>query len=465
MAEAKIASTLPTPPPNNLRLEVVDSIDLSGVDVDLEFCDHLEEDIDGEGLPSIDLDLKRPRVGSEVVVGTSESLVSVYGRPKNPEECAKLCPPQPGGLVYHSQLVTEGWVHEKHTTQNGTIKPRRAILPVHEKDFFSSLVKTEDNRWIFSGVLNGWPALTCLELISITCIAKRKTWLGRKKIIRFWSKGKGRPTFPVGPKSVRATLRAPYWTAQGWSQGSKGNVWWYESRREIPRFTYGQSIVKNFQLDEKENETFATHVHMFSHRYARPGKNGYETTKQKLTYHGAILLEWNHQKYCTVVELATLNGVGGRKGKSNWYDDKLEESTELYRAMPREMIMPWKGKYAEIRVHDVKAKNVEEFQNFLQKYEGTELRFLDCTFAHHSNEVRLHHRKRSDIASYLLNYIGRDRRYDEQFRNCQTFASDFYGFLAGKKGIVPVKFVNRTMYINRAHNFLYIPEMYGEPHQ
>ena len=36
---------------------------------------------------------------------------------------------------------------------------------------------------------------------------------------------------------------------------------------------------------------------------------------------------------------------------------------------------------------------------------------------------------------YLLNYMGRDRRYTEKVRNCQAFAADFFGFVAGKKGI------------------------------
>ena len=29
-------------------------------------------------------------------------------------------------------------------------------------------------------------------------------------------------------------------------------------------------------------------------------------------------------EHCTVVELATYNGVGGRHGKANWYHDKLD---------------------------------------------------------------------------------------------------------------------------------------------
>ena len=48
-----------------------------------------------------------------------------------------------------------------------------------------------------------------------------------------------------------------------------------------------------------------------------------ENPKERFTYHSAILLEWDHKKYVTVVELALLNGLSGYSGKSNWYDDKV----------------------------------------------------------------------------------------------------------------------------------------------
>ena len=51
-----------------------------------------------------------------------------------------------------------------------------------------------------------------------------------------------------------------------------------------------------------------TNIHLFSHRYARGKKT--ETNKDLLTYHSACLLEWDHGQFCTLVELATLNGVG-----------------------------------------------------------------------------------------------------------------------------------------------------------
>ena len=85
----------------------------------------------------------------------------------------------------------------------------RPSLPVRSDAFFSSLVQTADGRWMFSGTLNGWPALTHMELISITC--KVRTRIGRAKIQRFWDKreasGRDAPSFPDGPK-VRACAPA-----------------------------------------------------------------------------------------------------------------------------------------------------------------------------------------------------------------------------------------------------------------
>lgn len=298
--------------------------------------------------------------------------------------------------------------------------------------------------------------------------------MGGKKIVRFWDadrKDSKAPSFPVGPRSVRVTLRSPPWSKRGWTSDSPGFVWWYEAQRTLgARLSHGEDMIRNLRDDVNAGTRFgadgmptATHVHHFAHRYARPGKGGHETAKQKLTYHGAILLEWSHGRHCTVVELATLNGVGGRAGKANWFHDKNESLPGLYRAFPPWMIMPWKGQFAEIRVHDVTAKDLDEFKQYVASYTGNELRFRDVHYTF-SAPVRLSGRSQADIQRYLLNYMGRDRRYAEEFRNCQTFAADFYGFMAGKAGIEPFHRVNRVAYRNRSHNFLYTPEMYGEPH-
>ena len=123
------------------------------------------------------------------------------------------------------------------------------------------------------------------------------------------------------------------------------------------------------------------------------------------------------------------------------------------------MVAPWTWSHSEIRCLDVEARSLAEFKEFIWQYTGHEHRFVDPRFTH-SHDVRLSFRGKSHICRYLLNYIGRDVRYSEVFRNCQTFAADFYGFLAGKKGVEPFTYWNRIDYKNRSHLFLYDHEKY-----
>merc|ERR1712137_1024330 len=106
--------------------------------------------------------------------------------------------------------------------------------------------------------------------------------------------------------------------------------------------------------------------------------------------------------------------------------------------MPKEMKGPWRNNLAELRITDMPARNQEEFEAYLHKYsEKGEMKEQDWRFIEPSvfasNKVRISHRTQADIFRYILNYIQRNDRYDEAWRNCQTFAADFYGFLAGKK--------------------------------
>ena len=70
----------------------------------------------------------------------------------------------------------------------------------------------------------------------------------------------------------------------------------------------------------------AVRAHLFSHRYSVEN----ESIKDKLTYHSIVLLEWDHGKYCSVVELAWRQGLGGYKGRSNWIEDKNAPRNQLY---------------------------------------------------------------------------------------------------------------------------------------
>ena len=61
------------------------------------------------------------------------------------------------------------------------------------------------------------------------------------------------------------------------------------------------------------------------------------------------------------------------------------------------------------------ARTLDDFKRFMAKHTGPTARFLDPQFPH-SAEVRLYHCGAADIARYLLNYMGRDRRYTEKAR-------------------------------------------------
>lgn len=195
---------------------------------------------------------------------------------------------------------------------------------------------------------------------------------------------------------------------------------------------------------------------MISHRYAVAN----ESPKDKLTWHSVVLLEWEHGQFCTIVEGAYLNGIGGYKGRSNWYHDKDEPVTNLYRSMPPELISPWLTTAAEVRCYDVPVKNLEELKAFVSLYTGPDKRFLDPSYTF-SHRARLTYRSRSNIAQYLINYISRDCSYSELTRNCQTFAADLCGFLAGKKDVLPYHPINRIDYHNRTHFFLYDSNLYA----
>ena len=410
--------------------------------------------------------------------GDGLCLLSRYGPSHlSPERAAELLPPSKDGLIWHATVVADtGSVPVRDWDPvNNCIKPRRSSLMVMADDFFSSLIQTNENppRWLFSGVLNGWPSFVLFEVQSITVsisgtrVPSIKRGIDRL-IFRTWSHSKHgvkgiAPSFPkekvpiVKHKEVRVRLRAPDWTSQGWSKDSPGFVWWYEAQKNTPRVLHGEDMIREPQ-SLREPDPICTRVHMFSHRYAIGTKK--ENPKEIFTYHSAILLEWDHQKFCTVVELAYLNGLSGYSGRSNFFHDKNELPTMLYKTLPRRMVAPWSWSHAEIRCLDVEARSIAEFKEFIWQYAGHEHRFVDPRFTH-SHDVRLTFRAKSHICRYLLNYMGRDRRYSEVFRNCQTFAADFFGFLAGKKGIEPFTYWNRIDYTNRSHLFLYDHENYS----
>jgi hypothetical protein len=240
-----------------------------------------------------------------------------------------------------------------------------------------------------------------------------------------------------------------------YSADSKGCVWWFHAQEEKMALTYGTNMIAWSRAQGRMPR--AVRAHHFHHRYARGAKP--ETQKDKLTYHAAVLLEWDHGEFCSVIELATLNGIGGRYGKSNWFPDKQAPRPIVYQNLPANMVGPWMGNFAEIRCADVKARNVDEFKTYMDEWTGPTKRFLAPEVLA-SGPVRISFNSQDDIMRFLVNYISRDRNYTEEFRNCQAFAADFYGFICGKKNIVPTTKVLQATYQPRQYLFLYDADAY-----
>jgi hypothetical protein len=490
---------------------------------------------------------------------TSHCLRSLYGDPLSSKTVSDIIGPLPttptaAGLRYEAillpddptildRLIKRRLLDPKRyfiDSKIGEIKPRRGPNPVlYLSDFMKSLVQIHSpnittsgtnisasqfsspakpsngdknilypRRWVFSGVLNGWPGLTHLEVLSISCrlVADKVSFLFEKerfstlhhtiqklptRVVNVWSWEKqgmdGSPPY-IPPDwiqraiEIKVTLRAPSYTAKGYSNQNSGYLFWFEAQRlrrsnqyshtadevEVqqhlePRVLYGENMIHTMEREGNSGDGCAvcTKVHMLSHRYATGDKR--EHPKDKLTYHSVLILEWDHGNYVTVIESALLNGLGGYAGKSNWYDDKLDDLPKLYEAMPPCMIQPWTPTMSEIRCFDVPhSRTIEEFKTYVRRYTGPKLRFLDPQWTH-SHPARLVHRTKVHIARYLYNYIRRNPQYSEINRNCQTFSADLFGFLAGKnpQDIQPFHPLNRVDYKNRAHYFLYDPDMFG----
>lgn len=179
-----------------------------------------------------------------------------------------------------------------------------------------------------------------------------------------------------------------------------------------------------------------------------------ESAADRLTWHSAVLVEWEHGAHCTVVELAWLNGLGGYGGKSNFVPDRDAERPALYDALPASLKAPWMSDRSEVRVLDVPAKSKDEFWAFLQKYRGPALRFVEPAISH-SADVRLCHCTRNDLFRQLLNYVMANPRYAQESSNCQTFAADLFRHLSGNFKVEPFHPVCRPFYTSRTQDFLY----------
>ena len=280
-------------------------------------------------LQQLDTNNEEARVQKSLLTQKSLSLESAYGNPLPPKDAERLMPPGEGGLIWHSLIINGSPFDENGKLKKGLnkrdfdlekkcLKPRRASLPVLSENFYSSLTRIEDSngcaRFIFHGILNGWPSLQTFELISLQRKRQMNEFVNPKALMKgqhiwaqMWSVAAegARGIDPIIKEKgllFRAKLRSAPWTSKGWSKDSPGFAFWYEAQKPQPTLTYGTNMVES--VDES---AICTNVHMVAHRYAMER----ESPKDLLTYHTIVLLEWSHGEYCTVIEAAFLNGLGG----------------------------------------------------------------------------------------------------------------------------------------------------------
>lgn len=201
---------------------------------------------------------------------TSQYVESSYGKPLSPEEAAMAVPAGDEGLIRYAIVLPDNFfsngkllsgLNKRDFDLNiGAIKPRRPSLPITMSELLTSLTKVtgEDGpRYIFNGVLNGWPSLRQFELVEID----KKRSLGplhppdyfhtlRHTWSVYWRADKeGKegisPAIRDRSRVYRAKLRGAPWTSLGWSPESPGFLFWYEAQRpEGPRVVYGTNAVK-----------------------------------------------------------------------------------------------------------------------------------------------------------------------------------------------------------------------------
>lgn len=434
----------------------------SGIVEEFEFSDE-EDETPQASPPAAEAAEAEPQAKLERHTSQRCSFTSDYS--KISAEDAEQVIAGDSGMVWHAQIYPDTFSDPKHTLASGELKPRRPLPQARASEFFKALVRTSDGRWIFGGVLNGWPALTNLELRSIT--GKGRDKLTRLKgIKRFFEAGaKDEGHVPTSAEqlaefhqavlkkySVRVTLRAPSWTGRGFAADEPGHVIWFDSQRKEgpPRVLHGTGILAALRAAP---EARMVNVHLFGHRYASVR----ESVKDRLTYHAALLLEWDHGCHCSVIELAWLNGLGGYGGKSNFVADRDSPRPALYHAFPAGMKAPWVPSRSEVRVLDVPARNVAEFQAYLQEFTGPKKRFMEPNVSQ-SAKVALSYRSQADLFRYLINYMARNPRYVQESRNCQTFTADLFRFLSGRQNVEPYHPVIRPFYKPRTVDFLYETE-------
>lgn len=134
-----------------------------------EFLDTVEDIHEKAGPKPIELEkepdeevIETPEAKKTLLATRQTSTVPRYRIPLSAEEAAEHL--DDGGLIWQAKIFKDGYTNKRFNAPDGKLKPRRAIPQVYASDFFSSLNKTADGRYIFKGSLNGWPALDNLEV-------------------------------------------------------------------------------------------------------------------------------------------------------------------------------------------------------------------------------------------------------------------------------------------------------------
>lgn len=375
---------------------------------------------------------------------SQQDRTPAYGSPASKQVILSQGFDQACGLEYEALLLPD--------TYKPNIAARRRRPTVAASDFFSSLVEA-DGRYFFSGVLNGWPALTTLELLELRD-GKKLLWASAsgKRGGKFIGKP---PQFPGGKDQVVAKLRAPDYTRNGYTKSNPGHIYWVDASQDgLAKTCYFGKEGVELAKESESREGKAVRVHMFGHRYAKKK----ESLKDTVSYHTGVLVEWDHQQFSTVIELAWLNGIGGYSGNSNYiYDSFQGEENSLYRVMHAGMKAPWHEKRSELRMFDMPWKGVADFVSFFNAHKGKGGRFIDPKIRF-SDEIRLENPTRENIYASLLSYVSKDGSYSEWTswrqvgNNCQSFAANIQGFLT-QKNAKPFTRVIAPLYNKRTDLF------------
>ena len=187
--------------------------------------------------PSVESALHRSLSG----ILSSTSGDSYYGLPLSPEDAEQRMPQGDGGLTWYALVIPDlffsdgrligGLNKRDFDTGKQEIKPRRPSLPMTASSLLDSLTKIDGEngpRYIFHGVLNGWPALRCFELVSLEQRRQSTSMIPSPKEIlsgqilwmTIWrSNVEGTqgiaPALPNERRIHRAILRGAPWTARG----------------------------------------------------------------------------------------------------------------------------------------------------------------------------------------------------------------------------------------------------------